>query len=93
MEVYKAVAWSNSIEVDKYEVIDETGKQFKLSNGKRLNKTFIGSCDSVGHGYGLTKDEAINAVKNMLQSEIDKYENWVKNLKNKINSPIKELYK
>ncbi len=93
MEIFRARAWSDSIEVDKYEIKDETEKQFKLSDGKRINKSFIGNCDSIGHGYGLTKDEAVNAVKNRIQSEIDKYENWVKDLRNKVNNPIKELYK
>lgn len=92
IEIFIARAWDNNIEVSKFKVLNQTEKQFKLSTGKRINKSLIGACDSAGNGYGLTKDQAIETVKARIQSEINKYENWAQHLKNKINYPIKELY-
>jgi len=90
MKVYEAKAWFNNIEIRNYEVTKDTEKQIRFENGRTLNKSVIGNCDSVGTGYGYTLDEAVQSVKNNIINEISECEAKIKRLKKKLELPIME---
>lgn len=94
MNIYIAKQDKDKIEVIVLEVEKETPKQYILKKNKkyisRVYKSDIGYWNSSSkNAYGLTKEEAINVLKEHIKKEIEKYENYIKDLNSCLNCEIK----
>lgn len=92
--IYIAKVWGEEISVMRYEIIKETQKQYKVKGDydKVINKYTIDTVDSYGYAYSLSKDKAIELVKNNIKDNIKRYETYIEKCKQELLYPIKEEY-
>lgn len=88
MTIFIAKEINGILEVNEYNVVGETDKQYKVyideNTLKKVNKTMINCATTEGVAYALSSEKAIGVFKDSVRNKIDDHKYFIRNLERQL---------